>query len=273
MYTIEIPSTRRTQNTKCLILGFAPSVKEAPVEDPSWDVWGLNELYAQLPMQKIAHDRLTWFDIHTLEVMKGSSRDGKRVENLAALQCPLYTQRLWAALPNSIPYPLAEMTYKYFQGDGDTALTRAFEFYLAARPDADPLVVARHGYWTNTVTMMILLAVEFGYETIGIYGVDMASDSEYGHQRPSCEYALGYARGRGVRVEIPPSSDLVKAHFIYGWEEKAHDWFREKLDEKLKGWKKNQEAAEAKVGEQQAVANQFSGAWQAGQDILKIFGQ
>ena len=44
-------------------------------------------------------------------------------------------------------------------------------------------------------------------------------NSEYGHQRPSCEYFLGLAVGRGIEVEIPKTSDLLKSPFLYGIED------------------------------------------------------
>jgi len=55
-----------------------------------------------------------------------------------------------------------------------------------------------------------------------LYGVDMAQDSvletEYSYQRPSCEYLLGIAVGRGIKVETAPGSDLLKADRLYGFD-------------------------------------------------------
>lgn len=38
----------------------------------------------------------------------------------------------------------------------------------------------------------------------------MAADDEYGYQRPNCEYLIGLARGRGIKVVIPDESPLCK---------------------------------------------------------------
>jgi len=52
--------------------------------------------------------------------------------------------------------------------------------------------------------------------------VDMAQDSvletEYSYQRPSCEYLLGIAVGRGIEVKVSPQSDLLKADHLYGFD-------------------------------------------------------
>ncbi len=44
-------------------------------------------------------------------------------------------------------------------------------------------------------------------------------NSEYAHQRPSAEFFLGVAFGRGIELHIPPGSDLLKATHLYGFEE------------------------------------------------------
>ena len=62
------------------------------------------------------------------------------------------------------------------------------------------------------------------WQYIGVWGVDMAQGgafgqpSEYAEQRPSCEFWLGQAAGRGIYVYIPPASDLLKAAGLYGYE-------------------------------------------------------
>jgi hypothetical protein len=53
------------------------------------------------------------------------------------------------------------------------------------------------------------------YDTIGMWGVDMALDgvtgeSEYSHQRPSVEYWLGIAQGRGIKLVLPTESEILK---------------------------------------------------------------
>lgn len=261
------------RNSKVAIVGFAPSYPDAPFADESWDIWGLNELYGLIPMDKIAQQRLTWFDIHTVDVMKASSRDGKRIENLAKLPCRVFTQREMPEIKNSIAYPLAYMTFKYFGGDANNELQRAWALYQSGTNDRDELAVGKFGYWTNTITMMILLAVEEGYREIGIWGVDMASDTEYAPQRPSCEYAIGYARGEKVKVSVHPKADLLKARFVYGYQDLEQEWQRAKMREKRQLWANNMAQAQRQEQDAHDRAQQFLGAIQAADEIGKIFGQ
>ena len=46
----------------------------------------------------------------------------------------------------------------------------------------------------------------------------MAWNEEYSEQRPSCEYMLGYAMGRGVKVRISDISDLLQCGHLYAFE-------------------------------------------------------
>ena len=48
-------------------------------------------------------------------------------------------------------------------------------------------------YFTNSISYMIAYAVYLGYESISVYGVDMAQEAEYAKERPSVEYFIGYA--------------------------------------------------------------------------------
>jgi hypothetical protein len=97
----------------------------------------------------------------------------------------------------------------------------------SAAPEVSPAITAYPlaavlerfpaGYFTNTIAYMIGLAIALGAEEIGIYGVDMALGSEYGHQRPSCEYLIGLARGMGIRVHVPATCDLLKTPYLYAF--------------------------------------------------------
>jgi hypothetical protein len=242
----EIPAWQKIKRRrdKVIICGFAPSYKLAPFGDESFDVYGLNELYAFIPR----YDR--WFDQHTLDVIKKSTRDGKRLESLAKMKCPVYMLEAIPEVPNSVTYPLVEMTREFFDSD-------------------DP----HEGYWTNSVSYMLAIAIHDAYQEIHVYGVDMASDTEYGHQRPSCEYMLGVARGRGIKVYLPKTADLLKAQFLYGYEDAQKERWRAKMKEKIAHWRGMEQQARAKADEQRLAAEQFSGAIQGAQDTIKLFGQ
>ena len=77
-------------------------------------------------------------------------------------------------------------------------------------------------YMTSSIAWMIGLAITEGFSTIGVYGVDMAQQTEYEEQRPCCEYLIGLARGRGIEVRLPRTTDLLRAVGQYGfWSESS----------------------------------------------------
>jgi hypothetical protein len=65
-------------------------------------------------------------------------------------------------------------------------------------------------YWNSSIAYAMALAIHEGAEEIGVWGVDLVADDEYSYQRPNMEYLIGLARGRGIKVYIPPESALCK---------------------------------------------------------------
>ena len=47
--------------------------------------------------------------------------------------------------------------------------------------------------------------------------------SHNSYQRSGCEYYVGFARGRGIKVYIPQTSALCKANYVYGYSEPPTD--------------------------------------------------
>jgi hypothetical protein len=166
------------------IVGFAESRKKAPYDDESFEIWALNDM--DVPRA----DR--WFEIHDRNFLETylSRTDGTpHIERLKTFDIPVYMQKHHDDIPKSVEYPLEEYLTKY------------------------------RDYFTNTVSYMICLAIDEGFDEIHIYGVDMAQNTEYCEQRPSVEYWIGYAEGKGIKVYIPPESDLLKQAYRYGYED------------------------------------------------------
>lgn len=209
---------------KLAIVGFAPTRDAAPFADPSWEIWGLNDLHRAIP-------RYTrWFDIHTIDNIEtdyiaGRTSNAQRKTNipeaaleqlgisgLSKLKCPVYMQEVNPKVPNSVKFPLDEMLEEF---------------------KARGLTGAR--YFTNSISYMLAFALYEGivtgrqWDEIHIYGVDMAVGDEYIAQRPSCEYWIGIAEGMGVKMYIPDASDLNKTAFLYAWEEKQQRAFEGKM--------------------------------------------
>lgn len=189
--TFQFPQLHRP---KVAIVGFASGHHfQAPFTDEKVEIWGINRLHRELPDRR--WDR--WFELHDLEQFY---RDDQEHRNfLKEFHGPVYVRaqdyklaREWG-IENAQPFP--------------------HEVLLQAYPS----------YFTNTVSWLIGLAVLMEPEWLGIYGVDMAQDgllqAEYSQQRPSCEYFIGVANGRGIPTFIPSGADLLKATHLYGYED------------------------------------------------------
>lgn len=179
---------------KVAIVGFAPSsMADAQIHfgDPDFEIWALNQLY--LPFPAIAEYATRWWQIHHRHTFDTAVRDHKHGQWLAEwgrqTGRPIYMMRQEPDIPGSIAFPWEGIMQVFGR------------------------------YFTNSISWEIALAIYEGFTDIYIYGVDMAQDSEYKEQRPSCEFFIGWARGAGINVYVPAKSDLLKAAYVYPIEE------------------------------------------------------
>lgn len=179
---------------KIAIIGFASSYREAPYDDPSVEIWGMNELWKYLSRW----DR--WFELHPREVFaKEGDRDQAAHEAWLQQQPadkPIYMLQRHDDIPGSVPYPLDDMAARFFPGQ--------------PRP-----------YFTSSIAFMLALAIAERPSWIGLYGIDLASDTEYANQRAAAEYFIGVARGMGIEVVVAAGSALLKSPTIYGYDQVA----------------------------------------------------
>jgi hypothetical protein len=194
---------------KVALIGFADSYTEAPFDDASVEVWGLNELHRYLPRW----DR--WFELHRREnfEIKGDRGQEMHVAWLrqqpgpdAPTFRPIFTREVFADIPACVRYPLEAMTERFFARFGDGA------------------------YFTSSIGFMLAMAIAEGRDAefrplgdeaigwIGLYGIDLASSIEYQDQRPNAEYFIGLARGLGITIALASKSALLKSDHVYGFE-------------------------------------------------------
>ncbi len=65
---------------------------------------------------------------------------------------------------------------------------------------------------TSTIAWMMCHAALEGYKDIWLWGVDMALNEEYGYQRQAILYLKReFEKYRGIKVSVPPESDLFMA--------------------------------------------------------------
>lgn len=220
---------------KVAIVGYTMSQRQAPWDSPDWYVMGMNNMHTMV--QGTRWDG--WIDLHDRRTIEADPVHLAWLRELHPF--PIYMLHPSPEYPSSRPFPAAEL-------------------------------VARFGdYFTNTVAWQVAWAItQVEWATgdgaeIGIYGVDMAQGSEYAAQRPSCEYHIGIARGMGIDVTIPDTSDLLKTAAPYGsnagqalrakFEERSRE-----LSERIAGVRREQAQLQAQQQQLLIAENQMLGA-------------
>jgi len=178
---------------KIALVGSAPSsVQLAPYKDPDWQIWACSP--GAYPHAGPHADQ--YFELHRWEPqvpgMVGTGQSWftpEYVEYLTRFNGPVW---MMDPLPPEIPN--------------------------AQRPQIERLV-EQYGpfFFTSSLSWMFAMALETpGVTEIGLWGVDMSAHEEYGLQRPGCQYFITLAMQRGIKVHIPPESDLLQPPLFYG---------------------------------------------------------
>ena len=176
--------------TKIALIGSAPSsVRLAPYDDPSWQIWSCSPGAYPHVRRCDAH-----FEIHRWEPPGGVTGDKPwftpdYINWMARVKGPIYMIEAVPQLPNSVAYPKDEILERfgpYFQ--------------------------------TNSVSWMVCLAVASGAKEVGLWGVDMAAKTEWTFQRTGLQTLLWYVwKHYGVKITLPPESDLWVPPVQYGF--------------------------------------------------------
>lgn len=117
--------------------------------------------------------------------MPESLRSPEYFEELAELPQIIYTQEHWEDVPTSTPFPF------------DAVQKTVFKNFPRAKWDA------QKDWYNSSPAYMLALAIYEGYESIGLYGIDVRDDSEFSYESPCLEYLIGYACGKGIEIVIP----------------------------------------------------------------------
>jgi hypothetical protein len=190
---------------KVAIIGFAGTKDQAPFADNAIEAWGINELYGWMQPKLDAAGRPwdRWFELHDMATITASAEDQAHLKWLRAQPAgrPIYMQEAHADIPASVRYPIEAMCARFGR------------------------------YFTSSIGYMLALAIaegrdeahrvidpEAAYGWIGVYGIDLAADTEYADQRPNAEYFVGLARGLGITVVVADGAALLKADRLYGYE-------------------------------------------------------
>jgi|TARA_R110002110_G_scaffold344363_5_gene554336 hypothetical protein len=194
-------------NSKRLcILGTAPSWRDAPFDDPSFEIWAINDSWT-LPLPRVD----AWFDLHPLD--------------------HLYFRPVSDRVVYAEDVPHGHYVRPHGHLEKLQEMARTIPVWLQADPpDGWPpnaqrlpieILEEKFGtYWASGPSYEIALALHLGFTEIHIYGIHLETEHEYREQRPNFEYLLGVARGMGVKVVMADAAPLLKHGWRYGYESK-----------------------------------------------------
>ncbi len=183
------PEGESKPGRKIAVLGSAvSSVGLAPYDQPDWEIWACSPANMTIPRVSI------WFELHSVEVKKREGLGGY-FEWIKQQPFKCYMQSASPEFPNSIEFPLKPLIEKY-----------------------GPF------WWTSQIAFMLALAIEQKPEALGVYGIDMAADSEYNQQRLACQFFIREALNAGIALVVPPESDILEPAPMYGYMENSRQW-------------------------------------------------
>lgn len=165
---------------KVAIMGKCSNSRaDAPIDLADWEVWAL--AWDLLPRA----DR--HFEMHDYwrNFLGGGDAAQKHKEWMQGVTVPVYMLKVEPDIPMSVEYPMEEVRKTF----GATCYGTA--------------------YLESSIAYMMALAILENVDQIGIWGCDLATGGEYAYQRPNMEYLIGYARGRGIKVYVPPQNYLL----------------------------------------------------------------
>ena len=163
----------------CMVGSATATRADAPVGDPAVEVWSLNDCWQFLP----ATSARLWFEMHTREHFTGPGRPPGHMEWLQKLEIPVLMPEAHPDIPASQPYP-----------------------------EEDLVLAGYRRYFTSSFAYMLALASHdlVAGDEVRLYGIDLATNTEYERQRPCVEYWLGRLEGKGVGVVVPRACPLLR---------------------------------------------------------------
>jgi hypothetical protein len=156
------------------------------------DVWVFNEAMNQSWVKRA--DAVFQLHIPTIWRNPQNRNDPKHYEWLKSTNVPVFMQEKYGDVPASVEFPKDKI----------------LRDFPNAKQNGEPIrEVACSPAWA------LAYAIYLGYPKIEIYGVELASNTEYAYQQGNFKYWLGVAVGKGIDVNI--HSKMFNAP-LYGYE-------------------------------------------------------
>lgn len=186
------------------------------------EVWALGSVYNTFPVQFMTR----YFELHPrwmLESDKYKPGHLEKVEELLAPRVPV----VWAR---------------------DYPLRAAFRL-------CDPFTRGgiKQRVFRSTIDFLIAAALVEDFERIELYGIDMGSSTEHKYQVPSASFWIGLATGRGVEVELPEETTLLRGK-VYAYELGAQMISRTNAEQELIDYQNAESDAQQRVNFLNGVA-------------------
>lgn len=208
----DIPAAEAPKKRKIAIVGTArSSVLDAPYDDETWEIWTLGcNVEKERRITKL-------FEFHTQHVLESAGSWNGLFPYLEKFGKDVIIGHPNQLLPDATPFPLDELVKKFGR------------------------------YFTSSIAYMIAYAIHQEPDVIGLWGIDMLGEEEYGNQRPCCEYFLGIARGMNIPIIMADESPVLRAERLYAFEHTALsaglNTMRGELQQAIKGMEANERKA------------------------------
>ncbi len=170
------------------IIGKGPGWNLAP---ESGENWGVNDLILRRNVNLTFH-------MHNIDKLMTIDNERDVLELIfdktKSLGSSFITLERYSYVPNCIEYPLDEIVTKF-----------------------------KTTYFGSSLDFMMAYAIHLEYEKIILYGVNMVLQNEYLHQKPSLEFWIGLAKGKGIEVDIISDEKYINIcqtfnEMIYGYD-------------------------------------------------------
>jgi hypothetical protein len=197
------------------IVGFADTWEQCPFDEDIL-VYGVNELHKYLPRWD------WWIEIHDRATLGLTKRGEDKAGEVDLHRRWLSAQRagqdekvIWMRddiapdFPAAEPFPLKEIQKtlgdKFMHGEPWTYFTSSVAFMMAH--------AITHGRDADLQPLG-----DRHFDSIELYGVDLAGEDEYVVQRPCVEVFIGIALGLGIKIRVAEGAGVLHGSHMYGFE-------------------------------------------------------